>query len=83
MEESGQRVRLNRIIDLQSDHWIGRSPTGVLEDFHALRIIYSATSENPTDPYRHRRRWHHPVSPVDTAVALASAVLGSRDTHVS
>ena len=51
MEESGQRVRLNRIIDLQSDHWIGRSPTGVLEDFHALRIIYSATSENPTDPY--------------------------------
>ena len=51
MEESGQRVRLNRIIDLQSDHWIGRSPSGVLEDFHALRIIYSATSENPTDPF--------------------------------
>lgn len=41
----------DRIIDLQSDHWIGRSPAGVLEDFHALRIIYSATSENPTDPY--------------------------------
>lgn len=37
----------------------------------------------PHRPLRHRRRWHHPVSPVDTAVALASAVLGSRDTHVS
>lgn len=50
MEESGQTVRLNRIIDLQSDHWIGRAPSGALEDFHALRIIYSATSQEPTEP---------------------------------
>ncbi len=50
MEESGQTVRLNRIIDLQSDHWIGRAPSGGLEDFHALRIIYSATTKEPTEP---------------------------------
>lgn len=51
MEESGQTVRLNRIIELQSDHWIGRAPHGGLEDFHALRIIYSATASSPTDPH--------------------------------
>lgn len=50
MEESGQTVRLNRILDLQSDHWIGRAPSGGLEDFHALRIVYSATSLAPSEP---------------------------------
>ncbi len=49
-EETGQQVRINRLIDLQSDHWIGRAPNGVLEDFHALRIIYTATCPDPTTP---------------------------------
>lgn len=49
-EESGQSVRINKILDLQSDHWVGRAPNGVLEDFHALRIFYSATCTSPTDP---------------------------------
>lgn len=49
-EETGQLVRINRLIDLQSDHWIGRAPSGVLEDFHALRIIYTATCAEPTTP---------------------------------
>lgn len=49
-EETGQDVRINQLIDLQSDHWIGRAPNGVLEDFHALRIIYTATCANPTTP---------------------------------
>lgn len=49
-EETGQTVRINRLIDLQSDHWIGRAPNGVLEDFHALRIIYTATCLEPTTP---------------------------------
>lgn len=49
-EEGGQRVRINRLLDLQSDHWVGRAPNGVLEDFHALRIFYSATCAEPTDP---------------------------------
>ena len=49
-EETGQEVHINRLIDLQSDHWVGRAPNGVLEDFHALRIIYTATCPNPTTP---------------------------------
>lgn len=49
-EEAGQEVRINKLLDLQSDHWIGRAPNGVLEDFHALRIIYSATCAEPTEP---------------------------------
>ncbi|MEL4359395.1 MULTISPECIES: NUDIX hydrolase [unclassified Luteococcus] len=49
-EETGQEVRINRLIDLQSDHWVGRAPNGVLEDFHALRIIYTATCLSPTTP---------------------------------
>ena len=50
MEESSQRGRISRLIDVQSDHWIGRSPSGVLEDFQALRIIYTAACADPTDP---------------------------------
>ncbi len=50
MEETAQRVRISRLIDVQSDHWIGRSPSGVLEDFQALRIIYTAVCADPTDP---------------------------------
>ncbi len=50
MEESAQRVRIARLIDVQSDHWIGRSPAGVLEDFQALRIIYTAVCVEPTNP---------------------------------
>lgn len=49
-EETGQQVRINRLIDLQSDHWVGRAPNGVLEDFHALRIIFTATCLEPTTP---------------------------------
>ncbi|MDR0416326.1 MAG: NUDIX domain-containing protein [Propionibacteriaceae bacterium] len=49
-EESGQRIALNRLIDLQSDHWVGPSPGGVVEDFHALRLIYAAVVPEPTAP---------------------------------
>lgn len=52
-EETGQEVRLDRLLAIQSDHWIGRAPGGALEDFHALRIIYSATCEHPTQPVVH------------------------------
>lgn len=52
-EEAGQRVHLQRLLMVQSDHWVGRAPSGVVEDFHALRIIYAATCEHPTDPVVH------------------------------
>lgn len=50
LEETGQHVRILRVVDLQSDHWIGTSPAGVLEDFQALRIIYTAVCSDPTTP---------------------------------
>lgn len=52
-EESGQHIRLDRVLALESEHWLGRSPSGVLEDFHALRIIYGATCETPSPPVVH------------------------------
>ncbi len=52
-EETGQFVDVRQFIDLQTDHWIGVSPAGVLEDFHAVRLIYAATCSAPTDPIVH------------------------------
>lgn len=52
-EETGQSVEVRRFIDLQTDHWIGMSPSGVLEDFHAVRLIYSAHCPNPSEPVVH------------------------------
>jgi ADP-ribose pyrophosphatase YjhB (NUDIX family) len=49
-EETSQDVQLDRLLDVQSDHWIGRGSDGVLEDFHALRLIFTATCALPTDP---------------------------------
>jgi len=48
-EETGQRVTSPALADLQSSHWIGRAPTGVLEDFHALRVLYRASCPEPVE----------------------------------
>lgn len=50
MEETGQRVRIEQLLDIQTDHWIGRSPSRVVEDFHAVRIIYAAVCTRPGEP---------------------------------
>ena len=52
-EETGQRVEITRFLDIQSDHWIGHSPSGVVEDFHAVRLIYAACCHRPLDPVVH------------------------------
>lgn len=49
-EETAQHVQIDRLIDVQSDHWIGRAPNGVLEDFQALRVVYTAVCHEPTAP---------------------------------
>ncbi|MFT3877033.1 MAG: NUDIX domain-containing protein [Propioniciclava sp.] len=54
-EETGQVAEVTRFLDVQSDHWIGHSPTGVVEDFHAVRLIYAARCEDPGDPVVHDR----------------------------
>lgn len=52
-EEAGQRVDLGLLIDVQSDHWVGRAPSGVLEDFHAVRLVYAADCRHPQPPVVH------------------------------
>ena len=49
-EETAQSISESRLLMVQSDHWIGRSPNGILEDFHALRLIYAAACETPSQP---------------------------------
>lgn len=52
-EETGQVVRVRGIVDLQSDHWVGRAPNGIAEDFHAVRLVFVADCDDPTDPVVH------------------------------
>lgn len=52
-EESGQVIEVSDLELIQSNHWIGRSPSGQLEDFHAVRIVYRAVCHDPTDPVVH------------------------------
>ena len=52
-EETGQHIDITRILTLESEHWIGRSLAGRLEDFHALRLIYAATCLSPSEPVVH------------------------------
>lgn len=52
-EETGQAVEVGDLMLVQSSHWVGRSPHGGIEDFHAIRLIYRATCPDPTDPVVH------------------------------
>ncbi|WP_226997221.1 NUDIX hydrolase [Tessaracoccus aquimaris] len=52
-EETGQDIVIERVLTLESEHWIGRSMSGQLEDFHALRVVYAARCETPSDPVVH------------------------------
>jgi len=49
-EETSQRVTLRRLRAVQTSHWVGRSPRGVVEDFHAVRLVYLGDCAHPTDP---------------------------------
>jgi len=52
-EESGQLIEVGELAFVQTSHWIGRAPTGRLEDFHAVRLVYRASCHAPTDPVVH------------------------------
>ena len=41
-EETGLLVTPGRVLDVYSHHFTGRSPRGVLEDFHGIGLIYEA-----------------------------------------
>jgi ADP-ribose pyrophosphatase YjhB (NUDIX family) len=52
-EESGQVIEMPRLALVRTSHWLGRAPTGRLEDFHAVRIVYRAVCLKPTDTVVH------------------------------
>jgi 8-oxo-dGTP pyrophosphatase MutT (NUDIX family) len=49
-EESGQVIEVGELARIHSSRWIGRAPTGGLEDFHAVRLVYRASCHAPIDP---------------------------------
>ena len=46
-EETGLEFGGARLLDVDSAHFTGRGPDGTLEDFHAIRVLY--TGEVPLD----------------------------------
>jgi len=52
-EETGQVIEVSDLALIRTSHWIGRAPTGRLEDFHAVRVIYRAVCPEPTEPVVH------------------------------
>lgn len=52
-EESGQVIQVSGLALVQSLQWIGRAPSGRLEDFHAVRLVYRASCHAPTEPVVH------------------------------
>jgi len=41
-EETGLEVAVGRLLDVHSLHHVGPSPAGVLEDYHAIRLVFEA-----------------------------------------
>lgn len=52
-EETGQTIDLDGPWQVVTDHWVGVAPNEVVEDFHAVRLIYRAHCSHPTDPVVH------------------------------
>ncbi|WP_068402401.1 NUDIX hydrolase [Kribbia dieselivorans] len=52
-EESGQHGENPELVDVVTAHWVGRSPAGRLEDFHAIRLVHRLACPSPTDPVVH------------------------------
>ena len=49
-EETGLQVRLGRLLDVDSGHFVGRSPRGVLEDYQSVRLVFEAVTEDDAVP---------------------------------
>jgi 8-oxo-dGTP pyrophosphatase MutT (NUDIX family) len=49
-EETHQRVTVGELVEVQTSHWVGRSPRDTIEDYHAVRLIYSGTCPEPSEP---------------------------------
>ena len=52
-EETGQHVAGIELLTVLTGHWVGRSPAGVVEDYHAVRVFHTAVCPAPTEPVVH------------------------------
>lgn len=52
-EETGQVVHVGDFVGMVHGHWLGRSPTGVLEDFHLVRLVFLGVCPQPVEPVVH------------------------------
>ncbi|KGN32885.1 NUDIX hydrolase [Knoellia sinensis KCTC 19936] len=52
-EETGQHVVDVQLLTVMTRHWVGRAPSGRVEDFHAVRLFHTAHCPEPTDPVVH------------------------------
>jgi 8-oxo-dGTP pyrophosphatase MutT (NUDIX family) len=49
-EETGHDLSAPRLLDVDSSYFTGRSPSGRLEDFHGVAVIYTGGVEQVTQP---------------------------------
>lgn len=52
-EEAGQNVELGRLVDVSSSHRVGPGRDDLVEDFHAVRLLFTARCAEPTEPVVH------------------------------
>lgn len=50
LEETGLELVAPRLLDVDSQHFTGRSPRAVLEDFHGVRLLYRGTVSRSVAP---------------------------------
>lgn len=49
-EETGQHVVGVELLAVMTRRWVGRAPSGRVEDFHAVRLFHTAHCPEPTKP---------------------------------
>ena len=49
-EETGLPATVEELLDVDSHHFVGTSPAGVLEDYHVIRILYRVDVPHDVEP---------------------------------
>lgn len=49
-EETGLHIEIGPVLGVHSRHFTGMSPSGVLEDFHGVHLLYVATVVSADEP---------------------------------
>ncbi|HEV7756201.1 MAG TPA: NUDIX hydrolase [Mycobacteriales bacterium] len=49
-EETGLAARVGDLLGVYSTHFTGRAPSGVLEDFHGIRLVYAVRVDGAGEP---------------------------------